>query len=263
MPLIPRRIARSDAIRVAVFALVLSAVCACTSRGTAPPPAPPPAPPRGESPAPPETAPGQPRPYKVFGRWYQPIPDAAGFRQQGLASWYGPDFHGKRASSGEIYDMHALTAAHRTLPLGTLVRVRNLQTQRAVDVRINDRGPFVRERERIIDLSYAAARELGVVGPGTAPVEVVALGTVPGSSTDLYSGNFTFQVGAFANRDNAERLRAELNPRFGNAHVVEFDRGDRVFYRVRVGRCSSLDEASATEAQLVRNGFPDAFAVAE
>lgn len=253
-------------IRVAVaIAFALGAVCACTSRSTAPAPAPlpPPAPPRGESPVPPETAPGQPRPYKVFGRWYQPIPDAAGFRQQGLASWYGPDFHGKRASSGEIYDMHALTAAHRTLPLGTLVRVRHLQSQRAVEVRINDRGPFVRERERIIDLSYAAARELGVVGPGTAPVEVVAIGTAPGSSTDLYSGNFTFQVGAFANRDNAERLRAELNPRYGNAHVVEFDRGDRVFYRVRVGRCTTLDEATATEAQLVRSGFADAFAVAE
>jgi rare lipoprotein A len=257
------RIPRFDALRIALLAFVVSAICACASRSSAPPSTPPPAPPRGETPAPPETAPGQPRPYKVFGRWYQPIPDSAGFRQQGLASWYGPDFHGKRASSGETYDMHALTAAHRTLPLGTLVRVRNLQTQRAVEVRINDRGPFVRERERIIDLSYAAARELGVVGPGTAPVEVVAIGTVPGSGSDLYSGNFTFQVGAFANRDNAERLRAELNPRFGNAHVVEFDRGDRVFYRVRVGRCSSLDDATATEAQLMRNGFPDAFAVAE
>ncbi|HSO61722.1 MAG TPA: septal ring lytic transglycosylase RlpA family protein [Desulfobacterales bacterium] len=213
--------------------------------------------------APPESIPGQPRPYKALGKWYQPIPDANGFRQQGLASWYGPDFHGKRASSGEIYDMHAMTAAHRTLPIGTLVRVRQLENNRTVEVRINDRGPFVRERERIIDLSYEAARHLGVVGPGTAPVEVVAVGAAPGSPVDLYSGNFTFQVGAFASRENAERLRAELNPRFGNAHIVTFDRGDRVFYRVRVGKCLSLEEASAYEEQLMRNGFPDAFAVAE
>jgi rare lipoprotein A len=213
--------------------------------------------------APPESVPGQPRPYKALGKWYQPIPDANGFRQQGLASWYGPDFHGKRASSGEIYDMHAMTAAHRTLPIGTLVRVRQLENNRTIEVRINDRGPFVRERERIIDLSYEAARQLGVVGPGTAPVEVVAVGAAPGSPVDLYSGNFTFQVGAFASRENAERLRAELNPRFGNAHIVTFDRGDRVFYRVRVGKCLSLEEASAYEEQLMRNGFPDAFAVAE
>jgi rare lipoprotein A len=159
--------------------------------------------------------------------------------------------------------MHAMTAAHRTLPMGTLVRVRQLENNRTVEVRINDRGPFVRERERIIDLSYAAAQQLGVVGPGTAPVEVVAVGAAPGSPVDLYSGNFTFQVGSFASQENAERLRAELNPRFGNAHIVTFDRGDRVFYRVRVGKCISLAEASAYEEQLMRNGFPDAFAVAE
>jgi rare lipoprotein A len=245
------------------MALLLAVFDGCAARTASPPSAHAPRPaPRPEAPAP-ESAPGLPKPYKVFGRWYQPIPDASGFRQEGLASWYGPDFHGKRASSGEVYDMHSMTAAHRTLPLGTLVRVRHLGNHRQVDVRINDRGPFVRERERIIDLSYAAAQQLGVVGPGTAPVAVVAIGMAAGSPVDLYSGNFTFQVAALSNRENAERLRAELNPRFGNAHIIEFDRGDRVFYRVRIGKCSSLEEADAFEAHLIRNGFPDAFAVAE
>jgi rare lipoprotein A len=240
-------------------AAVLMSMGGCATRSHYPPP---PSAPRAET-APPETRPDQPRPYKALGQWYQPIPDAKGFRQQGLASWYGPDFHGKRASSGEIYDMHAMTAAHRTLPLGTLVRVRHLQNNRTVDVRINDRGPFVREHERIIDLSYAAAQQLGVVGPGTAPVEVVAIGTAAGSPVDLYSGNFTFQIGAFSNRENAERLRSELNPRFGNAHIVQFEQGARLLYRVRVGKCSSLNEAIAYEAHLKESGFPDAFAVAE
>jgi rare lipoprotein A len=237
-----------------VLILMLLAGCSARSRPSLPPA------PRPE-PSAPEARPGEPIPDKALGQWYQPLPDAKGFRQEGVASWYGPDFHGKRTSSGEIYDMHAMTAAHKTLPLGTLVRVRHLQNQRSVELRINDRGPFV--GNRVIDLSYEAARQLGVVGPGTAAVEVVAVGVAAGSPVDLYSGNFTFQVAAFASRDSAERLRAELNPRFGNAHIVEFDRGDRLFYRVRVGKTANLQEAVAYEAQLVRNGFPDAFAVAE
>ncbi len=254
-----RKPGRSHAGAAALM-LVLALLTGCASRTVPSGPRLPSEIPRTETP-PPESKPGQPKPYRALGIWYQPIPDAKGFSQQGIASWYGPDFHGKRASSGETYDMHDMTAAHKTLPLGTLVRVRHLKNNRSVEVRINDRGPFV--RDRIIDLSYEAARRLDIVGPGTAPVEVVAVGSVAGSPVDLYSGNFTFQVGAFASRDNAERLRAELNPRYGNAHVVEFDRGDLVFYRVRVGQCASLDEAAAYEERLIREGFPGAFTVAE
>jgi rare lipoprotein A len=243
----------------AVLVLMLVAGCATRPRPT-PPSLPPPPIPRPDAAAP-EPRPGEPRPYKALGQWYQPLPDAKGFRQEGIASWYGPDFHGKRTSSGETYDMHGMTAAHKTLPLGTLVRVRNLQNQRTVELRVNDRGPFV--GSRVIDLSYEAARQLGVIGPGTAAVEVVAIGVLAGSPVDLYTGNFTFQVGAFSSRDSAEKLRAELNPRFGNAHIVEFDRGDRLFFRVRVGKSTSLEEAIAYEAHLIRNGFPDAFVVAD
>ena len=219
---------------------------------------------------PPPSPPGHPKPYKALGKWYQPLPDSKGFRQRGVASWYGVDFHGKKTSNGEVYDMYALTAAHKTLPLGTYVRVYNLENGRRLDVRINDRGPFV--RGRIIDLSYTAANQIGIVGPGTAEVEIVALGTpVDGrngstasfSAGDYYSGNFTFQVGAFVDRQNAERLKNKLARDYGNTHITVFDRGDKVFYRVRVGKCTTLAQAAQYENQLIQNGFPDAFAVAE
>ncbi len=219
---------------------------------------------------PPKQKPGHPKPYKVFGKWYQPLPDAKGFRQHGIASWYGKDFHGKKTSNGEIYDMYAMTAAHKTLPLGTHVRVHNLENGSKVDVRINDRGPFV--RGRIIDLSYTAAKKIGIVGPGTADVEIYALGspsmTDGGTSrsyvqSDLYSGNFTFQVGAFLNRDNAERLKRELAQTFKNAHITVYDNGEQIYYRVRVGKVSNLKQADQYEAYLIQNGFPDAFVVAE
>jgi rare lipoprotein A len=219
---------------------------------------------------PPQQPAGYPKPYKVFGKWYQPLPDAKGFRQRGIASWYGKDFHGKKTSNGEIYDMYAMTAAHKTLPLGTYVRVYHLENNRKLEVRINDRGPFV--RGRIIDLSYTAAKELGLVGPGTAKVEIVALGTpaVTDGGTgrtfvqeDYYTGNFTFQIGAFANRENAERLKRKLDERYKNAHITLYDRGDQIFYRVRVGAFKSLEDAVLNEAILIQDGYPDAFMVAE
>ena len=226
------------------------------------------APPR-EAPAAPQ---GHPKPYRVGTQWYQPIPDADGFRQRGTASWYGKKFHGRKTSNGEIYDMYGVSAAHKTLPFNTVVRVHNFRNGRELDVRINDRGPFV--QGRIIDLSYGAANKLGVVGPGTAPVEIVALAapahTVrqPGGqerlvAVDLTSGNFTFQVGAFQDRNNAERLAAKLRQEnYNHVHVASFDRGDGMFHRVRVGRATSLTEADQYEQALIRQGF-DVFIVAE
>jgi rare lipoprotein A len=210
-----------------------------------------------------------PKPYKVLGKWYQPLPDAKGFKQRGVASWYGKKFHGRKTSNGEIYDMYAMTAAHKTLPLGTYVRVRNLENNKTIDVRINDRGPFV--RGRVVDLSYTAAKKIDIVGPGTAPVEVIALGVAgPAKGSrrsytpvDYYSGNFTIQVGSFGNRKNAERLKEQLDKKYNNVHITTFDSGSGIFHRVRIGKFSDLKKVEENESFLIKNGFPDAFTVAE
>lgn len=218
----------------------------------------------------PKARPGQPKPYRVGQTWYHPVSDATDFRQKGKASWYGKKFHGRQTSSGEIYDMHAMTAAHKTLPLGTQVRVHNLVNGKSVEVRINDRGPFV--RGRIIDLSFLAAKKLDVVGPGTAPVEIVALGrsdTDSDSNTsdyvpvDYYKGNFTFQIGAFGDQNNAQRLKKKLEKKYMNVHIVPYDDGKRIMYRVRVGRASSLEQAEKYESILIQQGYNGAFIVAE
>ena len=218
----------------------------------------------------PTAKPGQPKPYRVGKTWYYPVSDATNFRQKGKASWYGKKFHGRKTSSGEIYDMHSISAAHKTLPLGTYVRVHNLSNSKSIEVRINDRGPFV--RGRIIDLSYAAATKLDIVGPGTAPVEIVALGKAGASDSgsspeyvpiDYYSGNFTFQVGAFSQKENAVRLKQKLEKKYMNAHIVPYNDGKKVMYRVRVGRASSLEQAEEYENILIQQGFEGAFIVAE
>lgn len=212
------------------------------------------------------------RPYKVMGKWYQPLYDAKDFVQVGKASWYGKKFHGRKTANGEIYDMYAISAAHKTLPIGTYVRVHNLLNNKKIVVRINDRGPFV--RGRIIDLSYATAKKIGIVGPGTAKVKVVALGVAGESEpktdkrrtyvpVNYYAGNFTFQVGAFCDRQNAERFRGKLAQQYKNAHITTYDGGDAIYYRVRLGKCSSLEQAAEYEKYLNDKGFNDAFIVAE
>ncbi len=194
--------------------------------------------------------------YEAGGTRYRVLEKAGGFSERGVASWYGEDFHGRATASGEPYDMEALTAAHRVLPLGTRVRVRRLDAPGEVTVRINDRGPFV--RDRVIDLSRAAARRLDMIGRGTAPVEVEALGT----GKDLTRGDFTLQVGSFSDRDNALRLARDLRDRRGiSAEVAPFDRGDTLFHRVRAGRFSSLVEAEEA-LQEWEGVFPGAFVVA-
>lgn len=214
-----------------------------------------------------------PKPYQVFGQWYYPLPHSDGFRQRGLASWYGKEFHGRNTSNGEVFNMYEISAAHKILPLGTYVRVRNLENGKTLDLRVNDRGPFV--SGRIIDLSKAAAIELGVYGPGTAKVEVIALGTPtqPTSQNgyqsyipiDYYNGNFKIQVGAFRDRKNAEKMRLELNHRYKNAQVKPYYnyREGGLFYRVLVGSCSDLNQAEKYESSLKTKGFNDAFTVAD
>ncbi|MFC1815922.1 septal ring lytic transglycosylase RlpA family protein [Thermodesulfobacteriota bacterium] len=222
--------------------------------------------------APPSRPSGYPKPYKALGKWYQPLLHAKDFTQRGIASWYGRKFHGRKTSNGEIYDMHAMTAAHKTLPLGTYVRVKNLKNKNEIRVRINDRGPFV--RGRIIDLSYLGAQKIGIVGPGTAPVEIVALGAMiaPASTKkpsgvympmDYYTGTFSIQVGAFTQRSNAEGLKTTLDKKFKNAHITVYNTGKEIFYRVRVGLCTTLEQADQYETIMIKEGFKDAFAVAE
>ena len=163
--------------------------------------------------------------------------------EEGVASWYGVPFNGHRTSDGERYDMYQMTAAHRTLPFGSIVQVTNLSNGRQIDVRINDRGPFV--SNRIIDLSYSAAEALAIVGPGTARVRLQVV-----SGPNPAAGFFGVQVGAFEVQSNAERLRAGLSARYSPIEIVPYDSPNGLFYRVRVGRLPTEAAARDLASQL-------------
>ncbi len=200
---------------------------------------------------------GNRSPYRVDGRTYFVLPRAEGYVETGLASWYGKKFHGKPTSNRETYDMHAFSAAHRTLPLPSLVTVTNLENGREVTVRVNDRGPF--KDGRIIDLSYAAAAKLGMVEAGTAMVEVRAL-TPPGieQRPDVDHADHLFlQLGAFAERDNAltllKRLRAG-DIEQGFVYTGE-DATGRTVHRVRIGPLADEAAAAALAERIARLGF--------
>jgi peptidoglycan lytic transglycosylase len=158
--------------------------------------------------------------------------------QTGIASWYGPGFHGEATSSGEVYDQRQLTAAHRTLPLGTRVEVTNLDNGRTIEVRVNDRGPFV--GDRIIDLSYAAAQALEMIGPGTAPVQIQILGEAAGSFPAV---SYAVQAGSFADQENARRLQRALAREVQGVYVTELEKDGRSYYRVRIGPYRRREDA--------------------
>lgn len=201
--------------------------------------------------------------------------------QTGVASWYGPGFHGKRTANGEIFDQHELTAAHPSLPLGSRAVVTNLRNGRAVEVRINDRGPFV--GGRCIDLSYAAARTIDMIGPGTAPVRVEVLGTVaratspiparrpvatpepvvpdsgrwvPPDAYDLPAATYAVQVAALSDPAKAEHLRTRLAERFPEAFVSPLAAGESRWYRVRLGPYPLRGVAVARAELVSRLGYP-------
>lgn len=214
---------------------------------------------------------GWEKPYEVNGQRYEPMRGGqhAGFFEDGLASWYGADFHGKKTSNGETYDMHAMTAAHKTLPLGIWVRVTSRTNGKQTMVRINDRGPFV--KGRIIDLSYSAAKILDVVGPGTMPVRIEALGyrETDAAGNAVYRqprsysiGSYSVQVGAFAVAENARRLSAKMEEKHGHAHVEEDWVDGNLFHRVRVGKYPTIEAAETARAALELSGFPNCFTVA-
>lgn len=185
-----------------------------------------------------------------------PAAPAPGWTETGIASWYGNPYHGRRTSSGEVFDMGQMTAAHRTLPFGALVKVSNLENKRTVSVRINDRGPFI--EGRIIDLSRAAAKEIGLLGPGVARVRVELIGyTNPEAARQ--PPLFTIQAGAFAGRAGAERHRERLRRRYEPVDIVESLTPPGT-YRIFVGRFGDLREAEAAAEQM-RREVKDVFVV--
>lgn len=171
--------------------------------------------------------------------------------EYGWASWYGGEFHGRRTASGEVYNMYDLTAAHRTLPLGTRVMVTHLRKGRSVVVTINDRGPFV--KGRIIDLSYAAAKVLDMLEEGVAWVRVEVI-SWPGEHLPA-AGTFTVQVGSFSQWINALRLKEELSCHFKGVRIVPLDLGPRRYWRVRIGSFPSRQEAASMAQRLARKGY--------
>jgi rare lipoprotein A len=225
----------------AVFACLAAIfVAGCGGRqpvATAPPPSrtiPEPAPPVESTERAPNPTPGAaPRPH-----------EGGAIYEEGKASWYGAPFHGRQASNGETYDMYKFTAAHRTLPFNTMVRVTNTTNGKSTTVRITDRGPFV--DNRIIDLSYAAAKQIESIGPGVVSVQLEIL-----SAIDPNDGTFTIQVGAFHDRANAERLQRRLIAAYPSVAIQSFDspKGGS-FYRVHVGKISGEDAAKKMSEEL-------------
>lgn len=220
---------------------------------------------------------GNPESYEVFGKRYYVMDDNKGFVQKGIASWYGKKFHGRRTSSGETYDMYAMTAAHKTLPLPTYVEVTNLKNKKSIIVKVNDRGPF--HENRIIDLSYTAARKLDIVKAGTGLVEIRAIGPghqiaktepetvgapVRTSSRDSGAGGFFIQVGAFGNLQNAERLQSRL-AESGNfpVHINKLYTGGNVIHRVQLGPFYDIDSADSVVEKLSDHGVVDHHIVVE
>jgi rare lipoprotein A len=229
-------------------------------------------------------------PYNALGERYVPMTEARGYRERGIASWYGKKFHGKPTSSREPYDMYAMSAAHKTLPLPSYVRVRNLQNGRSAIVRVNDRGPFL--HNRLIDLSYAAAHRLGIVGTGTGLVEIetvepnesapVQLAEQPATeprrptfaviSPAMAEGRplnapprLYLQLGAFASRDNAEKLRAHAERAALGTALVQAGTGSggAALYRVRIGPLASVEDGDRLTTQARALGFERAHIVVE
>jgi rare lipoprotein A len=212
------------------------------------------------------------RPYRINGKTYYPLPSAEGFSEAGIASWYGRDFHGKKTSNGETYDMFAMTAAHKTLPMNTFLLVKNLDNGKEISVRVNDRGPFV--KGRIIDLSNTAAREIDMLGKGTARVRITALGEAVQYNTgsrsverflphqDFEKGDFFVQIGSFTDIGNAERLKQKMLSMGKKAVMQTVLLEGETFYRIQVRGGNTLTAAKHMERVMGEAGYPDAFVVA-
>lgn len=215
---------------------------------------------------------GNPESYVTLGKRYFVMSSSRGYVEKGIASWYGKKFHGRKTSSGEKYDMYAMTAAHKTLPLPTYVRVTNLSNGRSVVVRVNDRGPF--HSNRIIDLSYAAAQKLDMLRSGTALVEVRTVGDeqvqpIPviaaGDGTPVdwrdqshLRNRIYVQVGAFASRQNADQLLNRLlQARFTGVQILNVEEQKQRLHRVRIGPLNTVSATDDVVARLEGMGFSE------
>lgn len=258
-------------VRFAAAALTLAVLSACVSRPVyvppqTPPPVSVPVPPTPPVELPPDAIPkveprspqGNPPFYQVNGQRYFVLPSADGYRERGVASWYGPGFHRGKTSNGEPYDMYGMTAAHKTLPLPTYVRVTNLKNGRSVVVRVNDRGPF--KDTRIIDLSHSAATKLDMISAGTAFVEVQSLTAETQVSNPAPApGGLFVQAGAFSERANAERLVHRLQTEGEKDAALREDVvNGRTLFRVRVGPVPTVNDFDQTVARLRKLGLQDA-----
>jgi rare lipoprotein A len=264
---------------VAAVRLLLAATCICTlvlsgcsiaNRRAPPAPVPeivPPPPanvdttadaiPRKE----PRSAHGNPPFYKVLGKRYVVLATEDGYLERGVASWYGPTFHGESTSNGEKYNMYGMTAAHKTLPLPCYARVTNLKNGRSIVVRINDRGPFV--ANRLIDLSYTAAAKLDMLKEGTTLVEVKAITVQEPDdltrSAEAPPPALYVQVGAFADQGNAQRVLDRLHTGgIPSAFILAPPDGKPPLYRVRLGPISTVPEFDQLAARLKNLGYADA-----
>ena len=216
------------------------------------------------------------RPYVIRGIRYYPIPSAEGYSEQGKASWYGKKFHGRKTANGETYDMYAETAAHKTLPMGTLLLVTNLENNKQIVARVNDRGPFV--KNRIIDLTYTGAESLGMIKNGTARVKILALSEeqpppqpqqknqeqqqVPSVANKFDQGNFYVQVGAFIELENARKLARKFALKGRNVTIQQYPAAGMQLYRVMVFGGTSLAKVKVYERHLEQHGFPNALVLA-
>jgi len=213
------------------------------------------------------------RPYTVLGRTYYPLQTASGYDEVGMASWYGSDFHGKPTANGQTYDMYGLSAAHKTLPLGTRVRVTHLDSNRSVELVVNDRGPFV--SGRILDLSYGAARQLGMLDQGVARVRISAIGSTVAPDTMTASASrtagipkaepagklYSVRVGAFSVRANAERTQRRLvADGYSGATILMENRDGLTLHIVVAGSFPSRDKAERVQQRLKR-AFPTCYIV--
>ena len=198
-------------------------------------------------------------PYRVDATTYYPLTSAEGYKEEGIASWYGPQFHGKKTSNRETYNMEGMTAAHKTLPFNTLVKVTNLENGLEAIVRINDRGPFV--DNRIIDLSRRAARELKIIQQGTVRVQITALNNSEPEDNSGATVNenqiFSVQVAVFQNPENANRVKNQLE----NSWIKIYLNGGIESYRVLTGNYKNFENTIELRDKVRQNGFPDAFVV--